>query len=117
MATPELTIYVKPTCSTCRNLAKLLRENSIDFDRVDYIMAPLTADELRALLKKLGIPARDLLRTKDPQFAGSQLGPESGEDEIIAAIADQPELMQRPIVVRGNRAVIARPPERALELF
>lgn len=117
MSTPEVIVYEKSSCSTCRNLAKLLRDNDVEFEKVEYILDPLSADELRALLKKLRVPARELVRTKEAEYAAAGLGPHSTDEQIIAAIAAQPRLMQRPVVVRGKRAVIARPAERVLEIL
>lgn len=117
MTRPEVTVYEKSSCSTCRNLGRLLREHGVEYERIEYILEPLSVDELRALLKKLRVPARELLRAREVEYAGSGLGPDSSDDEILAAIAADPNLMQRPIVVRGKRAVIARPAERVLEIF
>ncbi len=115
--TMKITVYEKPTCTTCKNLAVLLKENGIDYDKVNYFIDPLDAAELKALLKKLGVPAFDLLRKKEPQFKELSLTEDSSDDEIIAAIVTNPGLLNRPIVDVGNKAVIARPIDRALELI
>ena len=113
-----LTDYEKPTCTTCKNLATLLAEHGIDYDAVDYHVTGLTEDELRELVRKAGVPARELLRAREPVFAQLGLGErEVGDDEAIALMAEHPQLLQRPVVVRGDRAVLARPVERALELL
>ena len=98
-------------------MAALFRENGIDFESVNYFSEPLTADFLRELVKKLGIPAFQLLRTKEKQFNELGFTPETPESEVIAAIVANPGLLNRPIVVVGNSAVIARPIERALDLI
>src|SRR3954451_23200758 len=117
-AVADLTVYEKPTCTTCRNLATLLRERGIDYDAVDYHVFPLTEDELRELVRKAGVPARDLFRTREPAYQELGLGErEVSDDEAIALMAEHPQLLQRPVVVRGDRAVLARPIERALELL
>jgi arsenate reductase len=114
----ELTVYEKPTCTTCRNLAELLRERGIDYDAVDYHVFGLTEDEVRELVRKAGVPARELFRAREPVYAELGLGDrEVGDDEAIALMAEHPQLMQRPVVVRGDRAVLARPVERVLELL
>ena len=114
----DLTVYEKPTCTTCRNLAELLRERGIDYDAVDYHVFGLTEDEVRGLVAKTGAPARELFRTREPIYAELGLGDrEVSDDEAIALMAEHPQLMQRPVVVRGERAVLARPIERALELL
>ena len=113
---PELTVYEKPTCTTCRKLATLLAERGIDFDRVDYHVEPLPEEKLRELVRKAGVPARELLRTKEPR-AKELRDREAPDDEVIAAMAEEPVLLERPVVERGDRAVLARPPERVLELL
>ena len=117
-AVAELTVYEKRTCTTCKNLALLLEERGIDFDRVDYHVEPLTEDEIRDLVAKTGRPARELFRTREPIYEELRLGErEPDDDEAIRLMAEHPELMQRPVVVRGDRAVLGRPVERVLELL
>ncbi|HEU4978035.1 MAG TPA: ArsC/Spx/MgsR family protein [Solirubrobacteraceae bacterium] len=114
----ELTVYEKRTCSTCRRLAELLAERGVDFDRVEYHVEGISEERIRELLGKAGISAREALRTREPLVA--ELGledPAVGEDRLIALMAEHPELLQRPIVERGDRAVLARPVERVLDLF
>jgi arsenate reductase len=114
----ELMVYEKTTCTTCKNLAVLLQERGIDFDRVDYHVEPLSEDEIRELVKKTGQPARELFRATEPVHAELGLGERDPEDdEAIRLMTEHPELMQRPVVVRGDRAVLARPVERVLELL
>jgi arsenate reductase (glutaredoxin) len=114
----ELTFYEKPTCTTCKRTATLLAERGVDFDRVDYYVEPLSEDKLRDLLRKAGLRPRDAMRTKEGVYR--ELGLASSEhtdDELIRLMAEHPDLVQRPIVERGDRAVLARPPERVLELL
>ena len=114
----ELTFYEKPTCTTCRKTAQLLAERGIDFERVNYYVEPLGEDKLRELLRKAGLRPRDAMRTKEPVY--SQLGlarSDLPDDELIRLMAEHPDLVQRPIVERGDRAVLARPPEKVLELL
>ncbi len=113
----KITVYEKPTCTTCRNLAVLLKENGIDYDKQNYFVEPLTADDIKKLLKKLKISAFALLRTKKKEFKERGFTPETPESEMIDAIVANPGLLNRPIVVVGDRAVIARPIEKALELL
>lgn len=114
----DITVYEKRTCTTCRNLAALLTERGIDFDAVDFHVEPLTADELRELVRKAGVPARELFRTREAVFTELGLGErEVSDDEAIALMAEHPGLLQRPVVVHGDRAVLARPVERALEIL
>ncbi len=98
-------------------MAGLFRENGVRFEQVDYFRERLTAADVKMLLGKLRIPAFGLLRTKEKEFKERGFTPETPEDEIIAAIVANPGLLNRPIVVAGDRAVIARPIEKALELL
>jgi arsenate reductase len=110
----NLTVYEKPTCTTCRRLAALLTERGIDFDRVDYIIDPLTESQLRRLLEKARLRPRDVVRMKEN--GARELALDDDEATLKALVA-RPELLQRPIVERGDRAVLARPPENVLELL
>jgi arsenate reductase len=115
---PELTVYEKPTCSTCRRLFELLTEQGVDFERVDYHVEQLPREKIAELLSKAGLRPADALRTKEPIYASLALAErEVSDDELIDLMAEHPELLQRPIVERGERAVLARPPERVLELL
>lgn len=112
-----LTIYEKPTCTTCRRLRDLLVAEGVDFDTVDYHVKGLTDGELRELLAKLEARPRDVLRKREALT--SELGLAEGghsDEELIALMVAHPQLVERPIVVDGDRAVLARPIERVLEL-
>ena len=98
-------------------MAELFRENGIAYDKVNYFNEPLDEARIKSLLKKLGIPAFGLLRTKEKEFRDLAFTESTPEDEIIAAIIANPGLLNRPIVAVGDKAVIARPIERALELI
>lgn len=113
----DLTVYEKPTCTTCRKLNALLAERGIDAERVDYHVTGLQEDELRGLLRKAGLGPRDVLRTREPLVAELGLPGDRGDDELIALMVEHPQLVQRPIVVRGDRAVLARPVDKVLELL
>ena len=110
----EIVIYQKPTCSKCRATLSLLKESGQQFDSVNYYEAPLTVEELRKLIQKLNLPVRDVLR-KDEPAACNLAG--ASDDEIIKAMVENPDLMQRPIVVRGDQAKLCRPPENVKELL
>jgi arsenate reductase (glutaredoxin) len=110
----ELTVYEKPTCTTCRRVAALLNERGIDFDRVDYFIEPLDEQRLRSLLRKAGLRPRDVVRLKEP---GARELPLEDDDATLRALVERPELLQRPIVERGDRAVLARPPENVAALL
>lgn len=119
MASQErLVMYQKPTCTTCRQVMQILREGGVDFDAIDYIIDPIPLPKLRELVRKLGVSPRALLRTKEKAYAELDLARASlGDDEILRILADHPELLQRPILEKGSRAVLARPPERAREIL
>jgi arsenate reductase len=113
---PELTVYEKNTCTTCKNLALLLQERGIEFDAVEYHVTGLTEDELRGLLAKAGARPHDFLRAREATAVGLDADA-LGDDALIAEMVAHPALVQRPIVVCGDRAVLARPVERVLELL
>ena len=113
----EITVYEKPTCTTCRNLVALLEERGIDFERVNYHVDPLPEEKIRELVQKTGGSAADLLRKREPAYKDHVEGRDLSEDELIALMVEYPPLLQRPVVERGDRAVLARPIERIDELF
>ena len=111
-------VYEKSTCTTCRELAALLEEEGVEFDRVDFHIEPLSEDELYALVGKTGRPASELFRAREPVYEELKLGErEVDDEEAIKLMAEHPELMQRPVVERDERAVLARPVERVRELL
>ena len=114
----DCTVYYNPACSKCRALLALLEERGIAARLVDYLQTPPTIAELERLVGLLGIEAANLLRRDAPEYSALPFGDrEPGASEIVAALHRFPQLMQRPVVVRGDHALIARPPERALELW
>jgi arsenate reductase len=112
-----LTVYEKPTCTTCRKLRALLDEEGIPFERVNYMVEPLLEPILRDLLHKARLRPREVLRAREAREAG--ITPDDGrtDDQIIKLIVAHPELLQRPIVEKGDRAVLARPIENVRELL
>ena len=113
-----LTIYEKPTCTTCRKLHALLSERGVDFESVEYHVSGIEEDELRELLRKAGVGPRELLRTREPSVKQLGLdGPDVSDEQLIARMVEHPELVQRPIAVNGERALLARPIERVLEIL
>lgn len=114
MMKDKLVIYQKPTCSKCRATLSLLEESGEEFESVNYYETLLTADKLRELIQKLGVSARDILRSDEP--AARSLGAAT-DDEIIQALVKNPDLIQRPIVMRGDKAKLCRPPENVLDLL
>lgn len=111
-------VYQKPTCSKCRATLGILEECAVEFDSINYYETPLNAEELRGLINKLGISPRDLLRKGEQLYRDLELGQrEVSEDELIKLMVENPDLMERPIVVRGDKAVIGRPPETVKQLL
>jgi arsenate reductase (glutaredoxin) len=114
----RIKIYQKPTCSKCRVTLGILKDHGVEFDSVNYYETPITAEELTALIKKLGIPPRDLLRKGEQVYRDLKLAQRDlSDEELIQLMVQNPDLIQRPIVVRGNKAVLARPPENVEELL
>ena len=113
----ELSLYFNPRCSKCRTAQGLLAERGIDAHIVEYLKAAPTVPELRALMVQLGITdPRPMMRAGEDVYDSLGLAAQSG-DVLLEAIAANPILLERPIVVRNGRAVIARPPERLLDLL
>jgi arsenate reductase (glutaredoxin) len=110
-----IVVYEKRTCSTCRKLHELLTARGVDFDTVEYHVEGLSEPQIRELLAKANIPASAALRMREQGAA--ELAAAGDEDAIVVAMAARPELLQRPIVVNGDRAVLARPVERVLEIL
>lgn len=111
-------LYHNPHCSKSRGALELLQERGIEPQVVRYLDTPPDAATLRTLVRKLGIRPRELLRTGEEEYRSLGLADESvGDDAIIEAMAAHPRLIERPILMRDERAVIGRPPERVLELL
>lgn len=117
MTTEPMTLWFNPACSKCREAARLLDERQVEFERREYLSTPPTRDEVRMLLELLDeSDPRVVMRTGDELFLS--LGLEGADtEELLEALVAEPRLLQRPIGVRSGRAVIARPPERVLELL
>ncbi len=113
-----MTIYQKPTCSTCREAMKLLEASGRPYQAVNYYERPFTKSQLKGLLKKAGLTARDILRTKEDIYKKLKLaGSTHTEDELIALMLKHPDLIQRPIVEKGEIAILARPAETIKRLL
>ena len=108
-----IVIYQKPTCTTCKQVYNALKESGVDFEAVDYYTDPIPKAKLQELLRKLGMTPRELLRTKDPIYKTLKIGERDLSDaELLDLMATNPDLIQRPIVERGERAILARPADR-----
>ena len=113
----QITVYEKPTCTTCRKLNKLFEANGVDWKKVNYFIEPFTEGKLAGLLKKTGMKPFDVLRRAEPDFKIACINKDSSDKDVIAAMAKYPAIIQRPIVEVGDKAVLARPIEKALELI
>ncbi len=114
----KITIYQKPVCTTCRQVYALLKESGVDFDAVNYYIEPISKSKLKELLSKMGMSAAELLRKKEPLYKEMKLAEKNlSEDEIIDLMTANPDLMQRPIIEKGGKAILARPAERIKEIL
>ena len=114
----QITVYEKPTCTKCREMDRFLRESGVDFAKVNYYLEPLSEKKLRELIKKMGIKPRELLRTGESIYRELELGrKELSDDDLIALMVKNPDLIQRPIVERGGGAVLGRPTENVKSLL
>jgi arsenate reductase (glutaredoxin) len=118
MPNARVIVYQKPTCTTCRQVYNALKEAGVDFETVNYFTDPIPRATLQRLLEKLGMRPRALLRTKEESYRVLALGSGTqSDDELIALMVAHPELIQRPIVETGDRAIVARPAERLKEIL
>jgi arsenate reductase len=116
MASSKITVYEKPTCTTCRVVKKHLTDNGIDFEAINYFEQPLSAGALKKLLHSAGLKPAEALRTKEEAYKKYVAGKNLTDDQLIQVVVAHPELMQRPIVVKGSKAVLARSPEKLKDL-
>ena len=106
-----------PRCSKSRATRELLEAQGVAFDERLYLEAPLAPEELAEVVRRLGVSPADIIRSKESAYADASLSSSSSPAELLAAIAAAPILLERPIVIRGSRAAIGRPPEAVLRLF
>jgi arsenate reductase len=113
----KLTILHNPRCSKSREALKILEENGVNAEIVKYLDTPPSEEEIRNILKMLGISARELMRTKEAIYKELNLKDVTDEDALIKEMAEHPKLIERPIVIKDGKAVIGRPPEKVLDLL
>jgi arsenate reductase len=113
----SITIWHNPKCSKSREAMKLLEERDIEIDVVKYLDSKLSTEKMRELLSMLNIEPRELMRTKEAIYRELNLKDESDPQKLIEAMVEYPKLIERPIVIRDNKAVIGRPIERVIELI
>jgi len=114
----SVVIYHNPRCSKSRDTLALLQQKNLKIETVEYLKQPPTAETVLALANKLGCPVSEMLRKGDAAYKSIDSPPADNNDAALAElIAEHPALLQRPIVVKGDRAAIGRPPESVLTLL
>ncbi|MCQ4324315.1 arsenate reductase (glutaredoxin) [Stutzerimonas stutzeri] len=114
----ELILYHNPRCSKSRGALELLEARGLKPEIVRYLEAPPSAAELKALLDKLGLAPRQLLRTGEDEYQSLGLAdPALSDEQLIDAMAGHPRLIERPILIAGDKAIVGRPPEKVLEIL
>ena len=113
----QVMIYHNPRCSKSRQTLALLQENGVEPEVIEYLKTPPTQEELAEVIGKLDRAPHDVVRAKEDSYAASGLSTESDTVAVCKAIIAEPILLERPIVVKGSRAVIGRPPEDVLKLL
>lgn len=113
----SVVIYHNPRCSKSRQTLALLEERGIEPQVIRYLDTPPSAKELKAVISKLGVSSRDIMRVKEAAYIDLNLGDVTAENALVDAMAENPILIERPIVVNGDKAAIGRPPEAVLEIL
>lgn len=115
--TGDLLLLHNPKCSKSRQLKAALDERGASYDERRYLDEPLSRRDLGALAKLLGVGAHNMIRKKEAEYAEAGLGADSSDAAVLDAVAQYPRLLERPVLIRGERAAIGRPTEAALELL
>ena len=114
----EVTIYQKPTCSTCRQAVQALKESGTPFTAINYYEQPFSKAQLKGLLRKAGLTPKDIVRTKEDIYKELGLSKKTlSDDEWLDLLVAHPDLIQRPIVEKGGQAILARPVDSIQKLF
>lgn len=114
----SVTLYHNPRCSKSRETLALLETHAVEPDIIEYLKTPLNEEQITALVKLLALDsARDMMRTKEDLYKALNLKSQTNEVELVKAMADNPKLIERPIVVNGDKAAIGRPPENVLSVL
>ncbi len=113
-----ITVYEKPTCTTCRQVHKALVESGVDFNAVNYYIEPISKPKLLSLISKMGMKPAELFRTKEEIYKSLKLSEKKvSDEEAVDLMIQYPDLIQRPIVEKGSKAILARPAERLKEIL
>ncbi|MDD3499439.1 arsenate reductase (glutaredoxin) [Sulfurovum sp.] len=113
----NVTIWHNPKCSKSRDSFKLLEERGIDAEVIKYLDTPPTKEEIKEVLRMLGIAPRELMRTKEALYKELHLDEEMDDEKLIEAMVSNPRLIERPVVIKEGKAVIGRPLEKVVELI
>lgn len=114
----NVSIFFNPRCSKCRQTRDILDEKGVDTTIIEYLKTPPNSAELSEILDLLGLEPRDLMRRHEATYKDNNLdSPDLSRDQLIQAMVDNPILIERPIIINGNKAVIGRPPEKVLEIL
>ena len=111
-----ITVYEKPTCTTCRKVVNILKEKGINFEEVNYYIEPFTKEKLETLLMKMKMKPSELLRKNERAYKEIDID-SYNEGQLLELMLLDSDLIQRPIVEMGKKAILARPPEKIYELF
>jgi arsenate reductase len=114
----KITVYEKPTCTTCRKVAKAFVESGVDFEKVNYYIEPFSKTKLKSLVKKMKMNPSEILRKNEKIYKELKIREKNfSEDQILDLMIKYPDLVQRPIIEKEKKAILARPTERIKELF
>ncbi|ABZ76888.1 arsenate reductase [Shewanella halifaxensis HAW-EB4] len=115
---PKVSIYHNSRCSKSRQTLALLEDNNCEVKIIEYLKTPLTVSEITDILTKLNIPPREMMRVKEPEYKELGLSdPTLTQEQLIQAMINTPKLIERPIVLANDKAVIGRPPENVLTIL
>ena len=114
----KIIIYQKPACSTCKEVYQALQTANVEFDTVDYYTMPVSKAKLKELVAKMGVSVKDIIRVKEQVYQDLKLGEKSlTDDQLLDMISIYPDLLQRPIVEKGDKAILAKPAKKIKEFL
>jgi len=113
----KVKLYYNPRCAKCREALSLLEDNGYETEIIEYLKTPPSEKELKDVLHKLGLKPMDIIRTKEPLFAEKYKGKNYSDDEWIKILCKNPVLIERPIAIEGNKAIVGRPPQKIMTIL
>lgn len=116
-STPKTTLFYNPDCSKCQEAVCLLDNSNVTYEIVEYLTDVPAIDDLRRISEALKLPPIAFMRTGEPEFQEFYAGKDMTDDACYEAMVRYPKLIERPILIQGNKAIIGRPPSRILELL